>query len=62
LIVLHMLHDYFLVTSGTAGPFVVEPLSPILGIGLAALNVVYGAVILARGPRTQPSAPMIRPQ
>jgi len=50
LIVLHMLHDYFLVTSGTAGPFVVEPLSPTLAIGLSVLSIVYGAVILGRSP------------
>jgi len=46
LIVLHMLHDYFFVTSGTAGPFVAEPLDPALGLGLAVLNVAYGAFIL----------------
>lgn len=57
LIVLHMLHDYFLVTSGTAGPFVVEPLSPALGIGLSALNIVYGVVILARAPAGPGPAP-----
>jgi len=56
LIVLHMLHDYFLVTSGTAGPFVVEPLSPALGIGLAALNIIYGAAILARVPADSTTA------
>lgn len=49
LIVLHMLHDYFFVTSGTAGPFVAEPLSAALGISLAVLNMAYGAFIL-RGP------------
>ncbi len=52
LIILHMLHDYFLVTSGTAGPFVVTPLAPVLSIGLAALNIVYGAFLLSRAPRT----------
>lgn len=58
LIVLHMLHDYFLVTSGTAGPFMVERLSPILGIGLAVLNIVYGAAILVRAPADPTQAPM----
>lgn len=57
LILLHMLHDYFLLTSGTAGPFVVEPLSPILGIGLSALNIVYGAVIISLAPADPTLAP-----
>jgi len=48
LIVLHMLHDYFLVTSGTAGPFVVQPLPPVLAIGLALLNIAVGIFLLAR--------------
>jgi membrane protease YdiL (CAAX protease family) len=56
LIVLHMLHDYFFVTSGTAGPFVAEPLGAALGIGLAVLNVAYGVVILAGPDRTSGSA------
>jgi membrane protease YdiL (CAAX protease family) len=53
LIVLHTLHDYFFVTSGTAGPFVVEPLGAALGISLAILNVAYGVFILA-GPGEEP--------
>ena len=48
LIVLHMLHDYFLVTSGTAGPFLVQPLSPIISCGLAIVNIVYGAILITR--------------
>jgi len=52
LIVLHMLHDYFLVTSGTAGPFTVQPLSPAISIGLAVLNIGYGAILIARAPTT----------
>lgn len=47
LIVLHMLHDYFFLTSGTAGPFVVEPMSATLSIALAILNVAYGIFLLA---------------
>ena len=58
LIVLHMLHDYFLVTSGTAGPFVVEALPATLSIGLSALNTVYGAFILIRAPADPLQAPM----
>lgn len=48
LILLHTLHDYFLVTSGTAGPFVVEPLAMPLAIGLAIVNIVYGVFIVRK--------------
>lgn len=52
LILLHTLHDYFLLTSGTAGPFVDEPLSTGLGVVLAVLNVIYGVFILMN-PRVE---------
>jgi len=54
LIVLHMLHDYFLVTSGTAGPFVVQPLSPAISIGLAVLNIAYGAILVTGASKPMP--------
>lgn len=46
LIFLHSLHDYIFVTSGTAGPFVVEPIAPWISIVLAILNIGYGIFII----------------
>ena len=46
LIVLHMLHAYFLVTSGTAGPFVVDPLSPRMAKRPFSFKVLLGVVML----------------
>lgn len=46
LILLHTVHDYSLLTSGTAGPFTVEPLNVTLSIGMALINVAYGVYIL----------------
>jgi membrane protease YdiL (CAAX protease family) len=63
LIILHAIHDYSFVTSGTAGPFTVEPVAIPLSIGLAVLNIVYG-VFVAEGAtwttteRVEPSAPL----
>ena len=54
LIVLHALHDYVYVVSGTAGPFLAEPLSLPLSFALAAISIAYG-VSLLRGWR--PPAP-----
>lgn len=48
LILLHTIHDYSLITSGTAGPFVVEPLAIPISIGLAIFNIVYGVYIVMR--------------
>jgi len=53
LILLHTVHDYSLLTSGTAGPFTVEPLSIPLSIGMAALNVAYGVFIFMRPERAE---------
>jgi len=46
LMVLHAIHDYAFVTSGTAGPFTIEPLSIPLGMGLSVLSILYGAFIV----------------
>lgn len=46
LIILHMLHDFILVISGTAGPFVVEPISPILHIALSVASLAYGVFLI----------------
>lgn len=48
LILLHTIHDYSLVTSGTAGPFTIEPLSFTLSIGMALANIAYGVFILLK--------------
>ena len=45
LIVLHIIHDYSFLTSGTAGPFTTEPISMQIRIGLAALGLVYGFLV-----------------
>lgn len=46
LIVLHAIHDYSFLTSGTAGPFTVEPMAISLGIVLASLSLAYGVFIV----------------
>lgn len=45
LIVLHMIHDYMFLTSGTAGPFAVEPIAIEVSIALSVANIVYGVYI-----------------
>ena len=42
LILLHTLLDYIYVTSGTAGPFIAEPLDIRIHLGIAALNTLVG--------------------
>ena len=46
LIFLHTLLDYVYVTSGTAGPFVAEPLDIRIHLGIAALNTVVGLYLM----------------
>lgn len=48
LIVLHTVHDYAFLTSGTAGPFVTEPISAELSIGLSLVNIAYGVAVAKR--------------
>lgn len=45
LIVLHTIHDYSFLTSGTAGPFTTEPISMEIRIGLAAVSLAYGFLV-----------------
>ena len=45
LIVLHTIHDYSFLTSGTAGPFTTEPISMDIRIALAALSLAYGILV-----------------
>jgi len=45
LIVLHAIHDYAFLTSGTAGPFIVEPIAIQLSTGLAILSIAYGLFV-----------------
>lgn len=55
LIVLHAIHDYSYLTSGTAGPFMTEPIDIRLHMLLSLVNAAYGIFILARAgpePRT----------
>ena len=47
LIVLHAVHDYSYLISGTAGPYLAEAFDPRLHMGLSLLNAAYGAFILA---------------
>lgn len=46
LIFLHALLDYIYVTSGTAGPFVAEPLDIRIHLGIAALNTAVGFYLM----------------
>lgn len=46
LIFLHTLLDYIYVTSGTAGPFVAEPLDIRIHLGIAALNTAVGLYLM----------------
>ncbi|PWJ20802.1 CPBP family intramembrane glutamic endopeptidase [Jannaschia seohaensis] len=46
LILLHTLLDYIYVTSGTAGPFVVEPLDIRIHLGIAVLNTAVGLYLM----------------
>lgn len=46
LIFLHTLLDFIYVTSGTAGPFVAEPLDIRLHLGIAALNTLVGLYMM----------------
>lgn len=48
LIVLHGVHDFSFVTSGTAGPFTVTPFPPALHAGLAILGIVYAVFIMRK--------------
>lgn len=47
LVFLHSLHDYSYVTSGTAGPFLVEPMDLRVHLALSLMNAAYGIYILA---------------
>lgn len=46
LIFLHTLEDYIYVTSGTAGPFIAEPLDIRIHLAIAAANAVVGIFLL----------------
>jgi len=46
LIALHMIHDFMFLVSGTAGPFVSEPLPPNIHILLGVVSLVYGVYIV----------------
>lgn len=46
LIVLHMLHDFMFLISGTAGPYTVIPLPPNLHIILGIISVLYAVYII----------------
>lgn len=46
LIFLHTLLDYVYLTSGTAGPFIAEPLDIRIHLGIAALNAAVGLYLL----------------
>lgn len=48
LIILHMIHDYAFLTSGTAGPFVVEAISLELSFGLAVVSLAYGIYVATK--------------
>lgn len=56
LIVLHMIHDYMFLTSGTAGPFTVEALPMEISIGLALVNIAYGVFIVRKATLTTSEA------
>jgi hypothetical protein len=47
LVFLHALHDFSYLTSGTAGPFLVEAIDLRLHMLLSLMNVAYGIYILA---------------
>lgn len=46
LIALHTVHDYAYLTSGTAGPFLAEPIDLRLHLAVSMTNVAFGAYIL----------------
>jgi membrane protease YdiL (CAAX protease family) len=46
LIFLHTLLDYIYITSGTAGPFVAEPVDIRIHLGIAGLNVMVGLYLI----------------
>lgn len=48
LIVLHAVHDFSFVTSGTAGPYTVTPLPHTLHAELAVLSIVYAVFIMSK--------------
>lgn len=48
LILLHAIHDYSLLTSGTAGPYINEAINIYLSLGMAFMNIVYGVYIVMR--------------
>lgn len=62
LIVLHAIHDYIFVTSGTAGPFVIEALPLEASIGLSVINIIYGAFIIRHIPPYPPPYAMNNPK
>ena len=47
LVVLHAIHDYSYLTSGTAGPFLVEALDIRIHLAISVLNVGVGLYLLA---------------
>lgn len=51
LIVLHTVHDFSYLTSGTAGPFTVTPFPPAIHAGLAVLSILYAVIIMRRVDR-----------
>ena len=52
LIVLHIIHDYMFLASGTAGPFTVDALPMEISIGLALANIAYGVFIVGKANLT----------
>ncbi len=46
LIVLHVIHDFMFLVSGTAGPFTVEPLPANIHIILGVISLVYGTYLV----------------
>lgn len=46
LIILHTLHDFALVVSGTAGPYATQPLPTSMHIAGAVISILYGAYLV----------------
>lgn len=52
LIVLHTVHDFSFLTSGTAGPYTTEPFPDAAHLALAALSIIF-AVFMMRSVKTE---------
>lgn len=48
LIVLHAVHDFSFLTSGTAGPYLVEPLPSEVNLVLALISILYAVIIMRK--------------